>query len=217
MFTRGAETVRGARALFIFHLTLLTWWAFVQFYYRVVQRFVKGDPSFAMGIVSLALIFTALIVTTEFAQGRRGTASQSAARLAVVLAGVDLIAETLQFAPRLGFPAAFPSDASTSELLLRGFWATSEFTMRGAVFIALWRALPDVDSRLVRLFFALLAASFVATSISFARSMGPFREFFGALPFGALAAKLSLPICLLWLGLIVYLSRRAARAHQPAR
>jgi len=217
MLSRGAEAVPGTRALFVFHLTLLSWWAFVQFYYRVVQRFVKGDPAFVMGIVSLGLIVTALIVTTQFARGCRGTRSQTAARLAVALAVVDLIAETLQFAPRLGFPAVLPSDGSTNELLLRGIWVSCEFAMRGAVFVALWRAQADVDPSVVRLFVALVGVSYLATSISFARSMGPFQPFFNAIPFGALAGKVSLPICLLWLGVLVYLSRRAASGLHPVR
>lgn len=217
MSNQGAVPVPGARALFVFHLTLLCWWAFVQVYYRVAPRFVKADPSFVMGIVSLGLIAVALLVTAQFARSRRGTASQTAARVAVALAVVDLLGETLQFAPRLGFPALLPSDGSTTELIVRGVWVSCEFAMRSAVFVALWRAQADLDPRLAQLFFALVALSFVATSISFARSMGPYQALFKALPFGALAGKLSLPLCLLWLALLVYLSRRAATGLHPAR
>lgn len=191
--------------------------AFVQFYYRVVQRFVKTDPAFPMAVVSLGLIVAALIMTTQFARGRQGTPSQTAARVAVVLAGVDLVAETLQFAPQLGFPALLPSDGSGRELLLRGLWVSCEFAMRCAMFIALWRAQANLDRGIAKLFFALIALSYLSTSIAFGRSMGGFRDFFNALPFGALAAKMSLPICTLWLALIVYVSRRAASGQHPVR
>src|SRR6187551_3263398 len=102
MATHVGEPIRGARAIFLFHFALLSWWIFVQFYYYVVMRFVKADPSFPMGIVSLCLIVTALLVTARFARGLRGTASETAARIAMVLAVIDVIGETLQFAPRLG-------------------------------------------------------------------------------------------------------------------
>ena len=206
----------GARALFVFHLTLLSWWTFVQLYYRIVLRFVKSDPSFWMGVVSLGLIAAALIVTARFARGRRNTASETAARVAVALAVVDLIGETLQFVPRLGLPALLPSDKSTSELLLRGAWFTCEYAMRCAMFVALWRAQANVDKRLVGLFFGLIGMNYLTTWIAFVRSMGPFTEFGNALPLGSLLAKINLPMSLLWLGILVYLSRRVARGLHPA-
>jgi hypothetical protein len=216
MPSRVAEPVRGAHALFLFHLSLLSWWAFVQLYYRVVPRFVKADPSFWMGVVSLGLIATALVVTTQFARGRRGTASETAARIAMALAVVDLIGETLQFAPRLGLPALMPSDKSTTELLVRGTWASCEFAMRIAMFVALWRAQADVDKRIVIAFFALIGVNILAAAISFLRSLGPFTEWGNALPLGALAVKVALPISLFWMAILVYLSRRAASGLHPA-
>lgn len=210
-----AEPVPGARALFAFHFALLSWWAFVQLYYRIAPRFVKADPTFWMGVVSLGLIALALVLTTRFARGRRGTASESAARVAAALAVVDLVGETLQFAPRLGLPALMPSDKSTTELLVRGTWASCEFAMRGAMFIALWRAQADVDRRIVALFCTLIGVNYLAAALSFLRALGPFTEFWRGLSATAPAGKLALEISIFWMAILVYLSWRAARGLHP--
>lgn len=214
MPSRIVEPVLGARALFVFHLALLSWWTFVQVYYRVAPRFVSAAV-FPMAVVSFALIVIALVVTAQFARGRRGTASETAAQVAVALAVVDLIGETLQFAPRLGFPALLPNDKSTTELVVRGIWASGEFAMRCAMFVALWRAQAGVDKRIVLLFFTLIGVNYLASAISFLRGLGPFTAYWNAAPLGNLAAKIALPISPLWLAFIVYLSRRAASGLHP--
>src|SRR6187551_2553983 len=137
MSSRVVEPVRGARALFVFHLALLSWWTFVQFYFRVVAHFVKFE--LPVDLVNFIFIAIAPIVTTHFALGQRGTPSQTAARVVVVLAALDLLGELLQSAPHLGLPAIVPTDKGAAELLVRGIWVTCEFAMRGAMFIALFR------------------------------------------------------------------------------
>ena len=211
MSSRVAEPVPGARALFVFHLALLSWWLFVLICYYVVLRFVKVDPAFPLGVVSLGMIVTALIVFTRFARGRRGTASETAARVAAALAIVDVIGESLQFAPRLGFPIVIPGDGSTAELVVRLVWASCEYSMRVAMFLALWRAQPELDKRLVRLFFALIGVNYLATWIAFTRAAGPLREFWSDVRLATLIGKLNMPMGLLWLSIIVYLSWRLAR------
>jgi len=213
MSSRVVEPVRGARALFVFHLALLSWWTFVQFYFRVVAHFVKFE--LPVDLVNFIFIAIAPIVTTHFALGQRGTPSQTAARVVVVLAALDLLGELLQSAPHLGLPAIVPSDKGAAELLVRGVWVTCEFAMRGAMFIALFRAQADVDKRLVALFFVLLGVNYLATSLSFLRAIGPFTALGNALPLGSLAAKISIPMSPLWLSLIVYLNGRLARGRHP--
>src|SRR5688500_9754132 len=80
---------RGARALFVFHASLLAFWAFVQVFHRAAPSSVVAVSKLPFGIASLVLIVAALVVTTHFALGQRGTPAGSAARVAVVLAVID--------------------------------------------------------------------------------------------------------------------------------
>jgi hypothetical protein len=210
MKAQSYEPVHGAHALFVFHLALFSWWAFVQVIYHVVLRFVKADPALLVDSVNLGLTVAAVVVTLRFAEGARGTAAESAARFVVGFALVDLVADLLQFAPRLGLPEIIPSDKSSTELLVRCVWVACEFSLRSATFVTLRRAQAGVDARLALAFFALIGLNCVTTAVSFARSSGSATAYWNAQPFAARLVQISPLVSLAWLTILVFLSWRLA-------
>jgi hypothetical protein len=221
VITKGrsaAAPVHWAHALFVFHLALFTWWAFSLVYFHVVRRLIlpSVDPTLPFGVISLTFIVMALVVTTHFALNRRGTAAQNLAWVAVALAAIDMLGETLQFGPQLGLPALVPSGKDMTELWVRGIWASCEFAMRSAVFVALWRSQTGAERRMRSLFFGLVGVHWVLAMISFARDTEPYAAWWSTQAGVRILIRLSPLIGLAWMGLLVWLSRRVAYGHDLA-
>jgi hypothetical protein len=208
---QGAEPVSGARALLVFHSLLWTWWASVQFYYRVLMRRMPIDTAFWFGIVSWCLIATALVLFTRFARGRRGTPAAAFAQAAVVFALIDLIGETLQFAPQLGLPSVIPSDKSSTELLVRAVWVSCEFSLRISMFIALWRSQVGCNKFVRYAFLGLVLTQWASALLSSIPGNGHDPAWWTTQPVIPLLVRGSAALALMWLGLLICVNRRVAR------
>lgn len=207
--------VPGARALFAYHAVLFTWWVLSQVWYRVAARLGMGEPALPAGAVNLAIIVTALVVMLRFALGRRGTAAGGFAGLAAAMAAVDVIGETLQFAPLVGLPAFMPGDKSTVELLVRLIWVTCEFVMRTSIFVALWRSQTGAPWIWPRLFAGLAGVHWVISVLAFARSTATFAPWWDAHAGLSRLLRVGPLLGLAWLLLIVLVNRRVARLSRP--
>jgi hypothetical protein len=198
----------AARQLLAFHLALLAFWACVQFHYRVVAKVVHVDPTFAFGVVSWALIALAFVLFARFAREGRGTLSARFASVAGLLASVDLVAETLQFAPQLGLSSVIPDDKHMAELLVRCAWASCEFAMRVAVFMALWHAQVGADKRVRSVFLGLVLLHWLLAITSFVILAEPFAAWSAAHSSWLRILKVGPFLGMTWLSMIVWVNRR---------
>lgn len=211
-----AAPVSAARALLVFHLVLLASWAVVQLYYRVVSRFVTMDQVFWFGVMSWCLIAAAPFMVLRFARERRGTSAASMAYAAVGFAIVDLVGETLQFAPQLGLPALVPSDKGLTELVVRGIWVSCEFLLRSAVFVALWRSQAGAPKLVSYAFFGLVATHWVGAMIAFLSVTAQFASWWNNQPAAMLLVRVGWVQGLTWLSILIWLNRRVVLGQYRA-
>ena len=196
------------------HLGVSASWLANLLYYRVVMRFVTLNPGLWFGVMSWCLVAAAPLLILRFARERRGTPAATLAYIGVALAIVDLVGETLQFAPQLGLPALMPSDKDMTELVVRSVWVCCEFLMRGVVFLALWRC--QVGNKLVLYgFFGLVATHWVSAMVSFLRATEQYAAWWSNVPAAALLVRVGWMLSLLWMSLLVWLSYRVASGRHP--
>jgi hypothetical protein len=200
----------------VFHASLLAFWAFVQVFHRAAPSSVVAVSKLPFGIASLVLIVAALVVTTHFALGQRGTPAGRAARVAVVLAVIDVVCEALQFAPALGLPAFMPSGRDLTEFAVRAVWVSCEFAMRSAVLVALWRVQTGADRRFIFAFFGLVSVHWVVAMISFARATEAFAAWWNAQALVPWLLRTGPWLGMAWLSILVWFSYRAASGRRPA-
>ncbi len=206
----------GARALFVFHSSLLAFWVFVQVFHRVAPRSAVAVSKLPLGVASLLLIIASLIVTSVFARGQRGKPAEGIARVAVVLAGIDVICEALQLSPELGLPAFMPDKHDFTEFVVRAVWVSCEFAMRSAVFVALWRVQSGADRRYAYAFFGLVTLHWVLAMISFAKGTDSFAAWWNAQTAVLQLLRLGPWLGMAWLSILVWLSYRVASGRHPA-
>jgi hypothetical protein len=200
----------------VFHASLLAFWAFVQVFHRIAPGAVVAVSKVPFGVASLLLIVAALVVTTRFALGQRGTPAGRVATVAVVLAAIDVVCEALQFAPALGLPALMPDGRDLTEFAVRAIWVSCEFAMRSAVLVALWRVQTGADRRSAIAFFGLVSVHWVVAMISFARGTEAFAAWWNAQAFVPHLLRGGPWLGMAWLSILVWLSYRVASGRHPA-